>query len=251
EPKIARQVTSLLRGVLDFGTAAGQGIGRPAAGKTGTGQNYQDAWFLGYVPQAVTGVWVGYSKEEIPMRNLPVLGGGNAYGGTIAAPIWHAVMTEAVKGLPVEDFPAPPPPKAGRVPNVVGMTQEKAEAAILKAGFTPIAQRVNSDVARGVVASQDPRGGSSVPLGSTVTIFISTGHAEQVTVPNVIGFREETATKILQDRGFGVSVHYQFVEESGYEGRVIAQNPEAGTKVKRGTTVTIVVAKQGPNSSPN
>ncbi|MFN2590926.1 MAG: transglycosylase domain-containing protein, partial [Actinomycetota bacterium] len=108
EPKIARQVTSLLRGVLDFGTAAGQGIGRPAAGKTGTGQNYQDAWFLGYVPQVVTGVWVGYSKEEIPMRNLRVLGGQNAYGGTIAAPIWHAVMTEAVKGLPVEDFPAPP-----------------------------------------------------------------------------------------------------------------------------------------------
>jgi membrane peptidoglycan carboxypeptidase len=245
EKKVARQVTSLLQGVLEFGTAAGQGIGRPAAGKTGTGQEYQDAWFLGYVPQLVTGVWVGYSKALIPMTNLPVLGGANAFGGSIAAPIWHEVMVEAVKGLPVEDFPAPPPPRAESVPNVVGLPAEEAQQVLLEAGFTALVERVNSNEPRGIVADLSPKGGSSAPGGSAVTIFVSTGHGGKVRVPGVIGFTEEQATQILFDQGLAVSVYYQVVEDDAYDGRVLGQNPQAGARVEPGSTVTIVVGKKG------
>ena len=246
EPKIARQVTSLLTGVLEFGTAAGQGIGRPAAGKTGTGQNYQDAWFLGYTPQVVTGVWVGYSKEEIPMVNLPVLGGANAFGGSIAAPIWHQVMLEAVKGLPVEDFPAPPAPPSASVPNVVGLPQADAVSVLKEAGFTALVQKTNSSQPKGVVESQSPGGGSSVPVGSAVTIFVSTGQAAKTRVPSVLGFKEKQAEQILFDKGFAVSVSYQFVQDPGYDGRVLGQNPQGGTVAPTGSTVSIVVGQKSP-----
>jgi membrane peptidoglycan carboxypeptidase len=250
EKKIAAQVTSLLEGVLQFGTAAGKGIGRPAAGKTGTGQDYQDAWFLGYVPQLVTGVWVGYTKGLIPMRGLTVLGGRNAFGGSIAAPIWQAVMLEAVKGLPVKDFPSPPGPKAGNVPNVVGLTQDQAQKRLTDAGFTMNMDQVNSDLPKGVVASQSPAGGSSAPLGSAVTVFLSTGRAPKARVPNVVGFTEAEATQILRDAGYGVSVFYQAVSKVAYNDRVLGQNPLGGTNAQQGATVSIVVGQYQPNPSP-
>jgi penicillin-binding protein 1A len=101
--KIAQLETSMLEGVIKFGTAAtAVTISRPAAGKTGTGQSYKDAWFLGYVPQLTTGVWVGYAKGEIPMPNVP--GYGTGFGGTLAAPIWNQFMIQATRGMPVENF---------------------------------------------------------------------------------------------------------------------------------------------------
>jgi membrane peptidoglycan carboxypeptidase len=113
---VAQQETHMLEGVVEFGTGTAANIGRPQAGKTGTGQDYQDAWFLGYVPQLATGVWVGYARAEIPMPYVP--GYGTGFGGVLAAPIWHDFMLMATQGMPVESFvtpsvsyytPAPPP----------------------------------------------------------------------------------------------------------------------------------------------
>ena len=108
----------MLEGVVEFGTGTAANIERPQAGKTGTGQDYQDAWFLGYVPQLATGVWVGYARAEIPMPYVP--GYGTGYGGVLAAPIWHDYMLMATQGMPVEyfaspsiGFVAPPPPSPG------------------------------------------------------------------------------------------------------------------------------------------
>jgi penicillin-binding protein 1A len=103
---VADEETAILEGVIGFGTATAANIGRPAAGKTGTGQNYQDAWFLGYVPQMATGVWVGYAAAEKPMPNVP--GYGPGFGGVLAAPIWHDYMLYATRGMPVRGFAAPP-----------------------------------------------------------------------------------------------------------------------------------------------
>jgi penicillin-binding protein 1A len=248
--KIAAQVTSLLEGVLTSGTAAGSQIGRPAAGKTGTGQDYQDAWFLGYIPQLVTGVWVGYSKALIPMRGLRVLGGANAFGGTIAAPIWQALMLEAIKGLPVMDFPAPPPPKASKVPSVVGLSQSAAEQKLAAAHFSPNAVPTDSPQPEGIVVSQAPSGGASAPLGSIVTIYVSTGKAPKTTVPNVVGFTEKAATRRLIRDGYAVSIYYQPVQQRAYDGIVLAQNPTGGTNAQRDTTVNIVVGKHSSGPSP-
>ncbi len=104
---VAAEETTLLEGVVQFGTGTAANIGRPQAGKTGTGERFQDAWFMGYVPQLVTGVWVGYANAEVPMFDVP--GYGPGFGGILAAPIWHDYMLAATHGLPLTSFPPPPP----------------------------------------------------------------------------------------------------------------------------------------------
>ena len=90
--------------MLVSGTAAGQGIGCPAAGKTGTTSSFTDAWFVGFTPKLSTAVWVGYPKETTSMTAVP--GYGEVFGGTLPAPIWHEYMS-AAKGRFCGDFPAP------------------------------------------------------------------------------------------------------------------------------------------------
>jgi membrane peptidoglycan carboxypeptidase len=252
DPQIAATVTSLLEGVIQFGTAAGHApIGRPAAGKTGTGQEHKDAWFLGYVPQLCTGVWVGYSKKAYPMTSLRVLGGGEAFGGTLAAPIWHDFMIRAVAGMPVLGFPSAPPAPGGTVPNVVGKTQAAAVQTLTDANFTPIVQSGDSTEPAGTVFKQAPCGGCSATLGSTVTIWVSTGKAPKVTVPGVVGSTQQDATATLRAAGFVVKVEYQEVKNPKLDAIVIGQSPNGGTQSTAGATVTIVVGQKGPEPSPS
>jgi penicillin-binding protein 1A len=105
-PNVAAELTSALEGVVRGGTGTAAALGaRPVAGKTGTAENFQDAWFCGYVPQLATCVWVGYPGGEIPLQNVE--GVGQVAGGTLPAEIWHAFMGPAVANLPVEQFPTP------------------------------------------------------------------------------------------------------------------------------------------------
>ena len=105
EQNDADVVTHALQGVVQGGTGTAAGIGRPVAGKTGTGQNHQDAWFCGYTPQLATCVWVGYRKGEIPMHNIH--GFANVFGGSIPAMIWHDFMAKAMQTQPVQNFATP------------------------------------------------------------------------------------------------------------------------------------------------
>ncbi len=108
---VADEATAMLENVIKMGTGTAANIGRPAAGKTGTGQDYQDAWFCGFVPQLTTCVWVGYARAEVPMPNVP--GYGTGFGGTLAAPIWHDFMLYAMQGRRVMGFRPPPIPFGG------------------------------------------------------------------------------------------------------------------------------------------
>ncbi len=100
-PEHAYIMTSMMRSVIQHGTAkALRVLERPAAGKTGTTNDYNDAWFVGYTPEFVTGVWVGRDDNES-------LGYG-ATGGKMAAPIWLDFMQAALKDRPITDFPIPP-----------------------------------------------------------------------------------------------------------------------------------------------
>ena len=105
-PNVAAQLTYALQGVVQHGTGTAAALGaRPVAGKTGTAEDFKDAWFCGYVPQLATCVWVGYPKGEISLYNVE--GVGEVAGGTLPAAIWHAYMSGAVGSLPVENFPTP------------------------------------------------------------------------------------------------------------------------------------------------
>jgi penicillin-binding protein 2D len=101
-PATAYVTTQMLKDVLIYGT--GKSIHtfsqeRPAAGKTGTTDDYRDAWFIGYTPQVITGVWVGFDK--------PRPGGKGFTGGAVCAPIWARFMRSALADKPVMEFPRP------------------------------------------------------------------------------------------------------------------------------------------------
>jgi penicillin-binding protein 1A len=98
-------VTYALQGVVSHGTGTAAYFGRPAAGKTGTAENFQDAWFCGYVPQLAACVWIGFPKAEISLYGIE--GWSAVFGGSLPAEIWNHFMSQAVKNYPVESFPYP------------------------------------------------------------------------------------------------------------------------------------------------
>jgi membrane peptidoglycan carboxypeptidase len=116
DEKVADNVTAVLRGVLETGTARGRGIDRPAAGKTGTTQENKDAWFIGYTPTLSTSVWMGYENKTIETAKTfgqhPVHGRSSVTGGSFPAQIWQAFMREALRDVPVTEFSEPAPIEA-------------------------------------------------------------------------------------------------------------------------------------------
>ncbi|HUI45748.1 MAG TPA: PBP1A family penicillin-binding protein [Nitrospirota bacterium] len=100
KPETAYLITYLLKGVIERGTGwKARELGRPAAGKTGTTNDYRDAWFIGYTPNLVAGVWVGYDNQESI--------GPKETGARAALPIWLEFMKKATAERPAEDFSLP------------------------------------------------------------------------------------------------------------------------------------------------
>lgn len=113
---IADTITDILVQAIDSGTGTAARLpGRPAAGKTGTGTDHRDAWFVGYTPHLSTAVWVGFPNATTPLEppNTPM----RVFGGGYPAQIWRAFMEPAHAELPVFGFPEPPP---DLVPRPVG-----------------------------------------------------------------------------------------------------------------------------------
>ena len=93
-------MTNLLQGVVQQGTGwRAKALGRPCAGKTGTTNEYSDAWFVGYTPDVITGVWVGFDETK-PLGRFET-------GSRAASPIWLSFMQKALAGKPVTNFPIP------------------------------------------------------------------------------------------------------------------------------------------------
>ena len=109
---MADRTTSVLRGVIDgpdpSRTGAVASIHRPAAGKTGTTDNFTAAWFSGYTPQLAASVWVGDPRGGAthPLRNVRVGGRffSHVYGADLAAPVWRMAMAGALRGTPPRNF---------------------------------------------------------------------------------------------------------------------------------------------------
>lgn len=100
DPRIAFLSSYVMQDVVESGTGRRvKSIGRPIAGKTGTTDDVRDAWFIGFTPSLVTGVWVGFDQEKTLGRT--------EVGGRAAAPIFLYFMEDSLKGAPVETFPVP------------------------------------------------------------------------------------------------------------------------------------------------
>jgi penicillin-binding protein 1A len=111
-PQVAREVVETMQAVVQYGTGTAAALGnRPVAGKTGTTENYSDAWFVGYTPQLSTAVWMGDPAGRTPMRDV---GGIRVFGGTYPARIWHQYMQYALEDMPAVPFRTPGFEPAGK-----------------------------------------------------------------------------------------------------------------------------------------
>ncbi|MFP5326527.1 MAG: transglycosylase domain-containing protein, partial [Acidimicrobiia bacterium] len=109
-PDTARAVNSVMQGVVQLGTGKAAQLDRPVAGKTGTAQQWTDAWFVGWTKELATAVWMGSPAGKVPMRGV---GGRNVTGGSFPAQTFAVFMQPALAGLPAQQFAPPsvlPPP---------------------------------------------------------------------------------------------------------------------------------------------
>ena len=154
------QVLTMMQGVVTRGTGvpAGKGLDRQIAGKTGTTQDFQDAWFAGFTPDLVTVVWVGF--------DTPASLGNNETGGAVAAPIWHDFMAAALANRPKLAFVPPP-----------GVTMASWET-----GYGTVTDAFKPD--------QVP--GASVPIGGAGPVAAGAdGSGQSVAAPHAAGVDSE------------------------------------------------------------
>ena len=265
--QIAAAVTSTLEKVVSRGTGNPQAnIGRPQAGKTGTATDYTDVWFIGFIPQYSTAVWVGHPDGSIEMRGFTVWNDMEgreqshrvAYGGTVAAPVWRQFMLYLTEDLEVLEFPEPPDGTSAyyavpgtSVPRInVEMKLEDIEDAVYAAHLRVEIVEVPSFEEPGTIISLAPESGTRLAQGSAVTLEISIGIPEDIEGPDLIGlsvtevpsalalFEEETAGTLNWVR---VDVE---VPDPTQWSTVISTDPIPGALVSPGDTITVFVGVQ-------
>jgi membrane peptidoglycan carboxypeptidase len=186
-------LTDILVQAIERGTGTKAKLDRPAAGKTGTANDWVDAWFVGYTPELSTAVWVGFPTKAggTPVQMRPPATPIRVTGGSYPAEIWQRFMSQALVDRPATPFTPPtttttlPPvrqlPPRGNglgplqaVPPVVGLPLEEARPILEFSGFKVAVAPVTAaeDDEKGTVVAQSPPGGQSAPRGSTVTIEV-------------------------------------------------------------------------------
>ena len=128
DPRIAFMTTYVMQDVVESGTGRrAKSIGRPVAGKTGTTNDVRDAWFIGFTPSLITGVWMGFDQEKTLGRQ--------EVGGRAAAPVWLYFMEKALQGKTVESFPVPPGIIFIRVDHKTGLPTQSSGPGTLSECF--------------------------------------------------------------------------------------------------------------------
>ena len=219
QPAEAETLTSILEDVVQQGTGTRAQIqGREVAGKTGTTDDYGDAWFVGYTPELAVAVWVGYPDALRPMETE--FNGEPVSGGTLPAEIWKAFMTRALNDTAPERFdPAPYLPAYDlRVVHRAGRWQ-------LDNGYCP-GTRVTS-----YFVGQQPR--------TTAKCY-----ANEVTVPLVVGQSAESAKVALQSVPLTPDFVYVPAKPRSRPGQVVKQDPRGGYLSANGTVRLFVTLAQ-------
>ena len=256
DSKLVDQLTWVLEGTINEGTGHRAKIGRPAAGKTGTTQNYADALFVGYTPQIATAVWVGYPKGQIPM--VPPLTERKVYGGTFPALIWKDVMLAAHADLPIKNFATPPTSSTTTIPNrtglvmpeLIGLTLENAKLNMKDNGLEnqilTVIEVTDADSEPGLVLGQSPETGTSLLNSSKILVEVAIQPTEtnKTKVPDLVGEALVEISPLLASLGLGyeISLVPNPEEENELPEIIWAQNPNPGTMVDSGSVISLRMA---------
>ena len=159
-PQTAYVMTNLLEGVIQEGTGTkAKELGRPAAGKTGTTNELKDAWFIGYTPTVLAGVWVGYDDHNISL-------GKGETGGRAACPIWLYFMKEYLKDQPVTTFAIPEGVVFAKINPQTGSVSKSEESGGVYAAFSGAPPEPGSGPSAEAEGSESPAGPMSPPSES-------------------------------------------------------------------------------------
>jgi len=242
-----RQVNAVLEQVVTRGTGINARIGRPVAGKTGTGEEWRDAWFVGSTPELTTAVWVGFPDAEVSM--LPPLTRAKVTGGLWPAQIWGLFTGAVLADVPASDFPAPTTDRGREVkpiplPDVVGMPGIEAVDLLTDAGWdVTTVSEANGTYPPGTVIRQFPFARAPITRDTEVTLTLAV-KPQVAVVPPVLGLLTDEAVAAIEAAGLVPQVLVEPEPPPGPAdriGRVWKQSPVSGQRAEEGTTVTVWV----------
>ncbi|HSJ26704.1 MAG TPA: penicillin-binding transpeptidase domain-containing protein [Acidimicrobiia bacterium] len=246
----------LLRVPTSSGTAPRANIGVAQGGKTGTHQNYTDAFYVGFTPEFSTAVWTGYPTAQIPLENVTINGQfySRVFGGSVPAPIWSEFMSRLVEGREPTEFP-----QVDRtllepffqvpttvVPSVIGLQRDAAFELARSRSLVPWEVPVPSLEPAGTVTGQSEFPGTEVPAGSTLYMNVSTGEIPQSVMPDLFGRTYDEAVEIFRqiEQQSGVRVTLVQTSQPGNPanvGRIVSSSPPPGTLIDYGDLITVFV----------
>ena len=258
DPGAAAAVRKTLEVAAQFGTGTRAVLDdRPIAGKTGTHQGFREAWFIGFIPQYTSSVWIGFAEEQLPLTDVEINGEviRNVSGGRVPAPMWKEFMTKVVEDLPVLEWPSDPSDieKYYEIPTVIipeltGLNVLIAEEIAFSNYLLPDITLVDSEEAPGLVLSQSIEIDEEVPEGTVIELEVS-GQKFSAPIPNIppCQLLPEEAENLIKTymRENNVILflkkNFESSDIQGCEGKVIGTNVSQGAIMSTGETLIFII----------
>ena len=194
DPGAAAAVRKTLEVAAQYGTGTRAVLDdRPIAGKTGTHQGFREAWFIGFIPQYTSSIWIGFAEEQLPLTDVEIKGEviRNVSGGRVPAPIWKEFMTKVVENLPIEEWPDDPSDinkyyeiPTVNIPQLIGLNILDAEEIAFSSYLLPEIVLVESEEAPGLVLTQNIEQDEEVAEGTVIQLEVSSVK-NSAAIPNI------------------------------------------------------------------
>ena len=265
DPGAAAAVRKTLEVAAQYGTGTRAVLDdRPIAGKTGTHQGFREAWFIGFIPQYTSSVWIGFAEEQLPLTNVEINGEvvSSVSGGRVPAPIWKEFMEKVVEDLPIEEWPADPSDidkyyeiPTIEIPQLLGLNIIDAEEIAFSGYILPTIKLIDSEEAPGLVLTQSIESGEEMPEGTEVVLEVS-GTKFTAAIPNIppCTYTKDEAEVLIKDFMRETSVilflknSFEESEIPDCQGKVIGTNVAQGGTVSTGDSLIFIVANSQDES---
>ena len=265
DPGAAAAVRKTLEVAAQYGTGTRATLeDRPIAGKTGTHQGFREAWFIGFIPQYTSSVWIGFAEEQLPLTDVEINGEviKNVSGGRVPAPMWKEFMTKVVEGLPVIEWPNDPSDleKYYEIPTVIipelaGLNVLIAEEIAFSNYLLPNIKLVDSEEAPGLVLTQSIEVNEEVPEGTVIELEVS-GQKFSAAIPNIppceytIEEAEGLIKTFMRENNviLFLKKNYEQSDVQGCEGKVVGTNVSQGATMSTGDTLIFIIESTNSDS---
>jgi penicillin-binding protein 1A len=265
DPGAAAAVRKTLEVAAQYGTGTRAALDdRPIAGKTGTHQGFREAWFIGFIPQYTSSVWIGFAEEQLPLTDVEINGEviKNVSGGRVPAPMWKEFMTKVVEGLPVMEWPNDPSDLEKYyeiptvfIPELAGLNVLIAEEIAFANYLLPNIKLVDSEEAPGLVLTQSIEVNEEVPEGTVIELEVS-GQKFSAAIPNIppceysIEEAEGLIKTFMRENNVILFLknNYEQSDVQGCEGKVIGTNVSQGATMSTGDTLIFIIESSNSDS---